>query len=155
MSQPPGLCDGRIALRHCLIRNPKPEQDKRQMRLGNHVQVGSSLIREGAVGDWIIKEDYLFQVRSSGRKLAANELVATGSQVSQNEPGGIAALLAQTQQVLGQQLCSVEFSSRREVARLPIRNLQEFGWGTQLLPQFLGTGKDLAGFRRAIAINGL
>ena len=116
MSQPPSLGDRCAAVCHCLIRKAETEQDNLQMRLRYHVQVGSGLICKRAVGDWIIKDENLFQERSGGRKSAANELVSTGGQVTQNEPRAMVTLSAQTQQVLGQPLCPVEFSASRVMA---------------------------------------
>ena len=78
MSQPPSLGDCSAAVYHCLIRKAETEQDNRQMRLRYHVQVGSGLIRKRVVADWIIMDKHLFQVRSGGRKLAANKPVSTG-----------------------------------------------------------------------------
>src|SRR6516162_8802946 len=78
MSQPPSLSNYCAALCYCLIRKAEIEQDNRQVGLRYHVQVGSGLICKRAVGDWIIKDTHLFQVRSGGRKPAANEPVSTG-----------------------------------------------------------------------------
>jgi hypothetical protein len=43
----------------------------------------------------------------------------TGGEVTQNEPGGIVALTAQTQQILIQAQRQVEFAPERVIARLP------------------------------------
>src|SRR5215813_11002184 len=82
MSQFPSLSDYRAALCHSLARKTESEQDNLQMRLCYHVQVGSGLIHERAVGDWMIMDKHLFQVRSGERKSATNELVSTGGQMT-------------------------------------------------------------------------
>ena len=53
----------------------------------------------------IIKRKPRFQMRSGCRELADIHQVSTGGQVTQNEPSGIVALAAQTQQILVQALC--------------------------------------------------
>ena len=119
MSQPPGLSDRCVALCQCSIGKAEPKQDNPQIRLGSHLEVDSDLMGKGAVGDWIIKRKRLFQVRPGGRKLADKHQVVTGGEVTQNEPGGIVALTAQTQQILIQAQRQVEFAPERVIARLP------------------------------------
>jgi hypothetical protein len=55
-------------------------------------------MQKRAVGDWIIKRQHLFQMRSGWPELAAIHQVSTGGAVTQNKAGGIIALTAQTQQ---------------------------------------------------------
>ena len=68
--------------------------------------------------------------------------------MTQNEPGGIVALTAQTQQILVQALRQIEFAAEHVIARLPIGNLKELRGGTQLLPQLSCAGIGMARFRR-------
>ena len=69
------------------------------------------------------------------KQSAAKHQVTTDAVVTQNQPGGIIALLAQTQQILVQAHRQSEFAAMRVIGRLPIRNAQEFRWGAELLPQ--------------------
>ena len=103
----------------------------------------------------MIMDKHLFQVRSGGRKPAANELVSTGGQMTQNEPAGIVALYTQSQQLLAQPVCPVEVSASRMMARLPVGDLKKLRWGPQPRPQLSCSGEDLPGFRRPIAFDGL
>jgi hypothetical protein len=64
-----------------------------------------------AVGDWIIKRKHLLQMRPGRSKPANPHQVSTGGVVTQNEPGGIVALPAQTQQILGEALRQIEFAA--------------------------------------------
>ena len=68
--------------------------------------------------------------------------------MTQNEPGGIVALMAQTQQILGQAQRQIEFAAVHVIARLPIGNLKELRGRTQLLPQLSCAGIGVACFRR-------
>src|SRR5438270_2157098 len=106
------------------------------------------------VGDRIIKRQRLFQMRPGRPKPAANEEGATGGEVTQDEPGGIVALTAQTQQILVQALCQIQFSAERVIARLPVGNLKELRGRTQLLPQLSRAGIGMASFRRRVAFAG-
>ena len=45
--------------------------------------------------------------------------------MTQNEPGSVVALTAQTQQVLVQAQRQIEFAAEHVIARLPIGNLKE------------------------------
>jgi hypothetical protein len=74
--------------------------------------------------------------------------------VAQNEPAGIVALAAQTQQILVQAQRQIEFAAERVVDRLPIWNLKELRGITQLLPQLSCAGIGLARFRRSVIFNG-
>ena len=75
--------------------------------------------------------------------------------MTQNEPGGIVALTAQTQQILVQALRQIEFAADHVIARLPIGNLKELRGGTQLLPQLSCAGIGMARFRRREAFDGI
>src|SRR5262249_17270492 len=101
MSQPPSLGDGRTTLCQCLVKIAETKQDNPKKALGEPLGVNSDLMAKRAVGHWIIKRKRLFQMRSGWRKPAGKHQVSTGGQVTQNEPGGIVALAAQTQQILG------------------------------------------------------
>ncbi len=85
----------------------------------------SELMDKRAVGDWITKRKRLLQMRARRSKPAGKHQVSTARQVSQNEPSGIVALTAQSQQILVQALRQIEFAAVRVLARLPIRNLKE------------------------------
>jgi hypothetical protein len=85
-------------------------------------------------------------MRSGWRKTADKHQVPADALVSQNETGGIIALAAQTQQILGQALRQIEFAADRVIDRLRIGNLKEFRGGTQLLPQHPCAGMGLACF---------
>ena len=61
--------------------------------------------------------------------------MSTGGRVTQDEPGGIVALTAQTQQILVQALRQSEFTADRVIARLSVGNPKELRGGTQLHPQ--------------------
>jgi len=69
--------------------------------------------------------------------------------VTQNEPGGIVALTAETQQILVQALSQLQFTTGRVVARPPIGNPKELRGRTQLLPQLICAGIGLARFQSA------
>src|SRR6266568_9374701 len=108
-----------------------------------------------AVGDWIIKRKYRFQMRSRWGNHAGMNQVSTGGKITQNEPGGIVALAAQTQQTLVQAQRQIEFAADQVMERLPMGNLKELRGGTQLLPQLSCAGIGLARFRRGDAFDGL
>ena len=75
--------------------------------------------------------------------------------MTQNEPGGIVALTAQTQQILVQAQRQIEFAAVHVIARLPKGNLKELRGRTQLLPQLSCAGIGLARFRRGEAFDGV
>ena len=54
--------------------------------------------------------------------------------MSQNEPGGVAALTAQKQQILVEAQRQLKFAADRVIECLPIGNPKELHGGTQLLP---------------------
>jgi hypothetical protein len=68
------------------------------------------------------------------KQTASIHQISTGGQVTENEPGGIVALTAQTQQVLVQALRQIEFAAVGMIAGLPKWNPKEFRGRTQLLP---------------------
>src|SRR5437899_3241373 len=107
------------------------------------------------VGDRIMERKRLFQMRPGRRKPAGEHQVSTGGAVTQNEAGGIVALTAQMQQILGQTLRQVEFAAEQMIAGLPIGNLKELRGGTQLLPQLPCAGIGMTRFRRREAFDGL
>jgi hypothetical protein len=107
-----------------------------------------------AMGDRIIKRKRLFQMRPGRSKPAGKHKVSTGGVVTQNQPGGIAALTAQTQQILVQAQRQIEFPTDHMITRLPIGNAKELRRGTQLLPQLSCAGIGLACFRRRVAFDG-
>jgi len=84
------------------------------------------------VGGWIIKRKHLFQMRLGLRKPAGKHQGSTGGQVPQNEPAGIIALAAQTQQVLSEKLRPIEFSAESMIARLPKGHPKELRGRTEL-----------------------
>jgi hypothetical protein len=115
------------------------------------VRVGSGLLDKRVVGDRVIKRQRLFQMRPGWRKPAGKRQVITRGVVTQNEPSGIVALTAQTQQILGQALRQVEVATVYVIYRLPIGNLKEVRGRTEVLPQFSCAGIGLARFRRGEA----
>ena len=74
--------------------------------------------------------------------------------MTQNEPGGIVALTAQTQQILAQALRQIEFAALHMVAGMSKGDLEELRGRTQLLPQLPCAGIGMAGFRRGEAFDG-
>jgi hypothetical protein len=100
MSHPTSLSDFCTALCQCLIRKAEAEKDDPQAPL---------CPCKRAVGDLIVKRKHLFQMRPGRRKPADIHQGSTGGIVAQNEPGGIVALTAQTQQILTQALRQIEF----------------------------------------------
>ena len=74
--------------------------------------------------------------------------------MTQNKPGGIVTLAAETQQILVQTQRQIEFAAVRVIARLPKRNLHKLRRGTQLLPQLSCPGVGMACFRRGQAFDG-
>src|SRR5215471_5161451 len=68
--------------------------------------------------------------------------------MAENEPAGIVALAAQTQQIVVQAQREIQFAAVHVIARLRIRNLKELQGGTQLFPQLSCAGIGLAGFGR-------
>src|SRR5262245_17285519 len=97
MSQPPSLGECCVALSQCLIRITETEKDDPQERRRRHLGVKSDLMDKGLVGDRIIKRKHLFQVRPGRNKSADKHQVSTRGQVTENEPGGVVPLTAQTQ----------------------------------------------------------
>jgi hypothetical protein len=87
-------------------------------------------------------------MRLGRRELAAIPQISPRRHVTQNEPGGIVALAAETQQILVQALRQIEFAVKYVMERLPKGNLKELRGGTQLLPQLSCPGIGMAGFRR-------
>ena len=73
--------------------------------------------------------------------------------MTQNEPGGIVALIAKTQQILVQALRQVEFAANRMIEGLPIGNAKELRGRTLLLPQRSCAGVSLTRFRRRVAFD--
>src|SRR5215469_10608978 len=108
------------------------------------------LLDKRAVGDRIIERQSRFQMRSGYRELPTIHQVSTGRQVAQNEPGGIVALLAQTQQILVQALRQIEFAPEPMMAGLPEGNPKEFRRRTQPLPKLSCAGIGLARLRRPL-----
>src|SRR3954464_14755525 len=74
--------------------------------------------------------------------------------MTQNQTSAIAALTAQTHQILGQALRQIEFAAVAVMERLPIGNPKELRGRTELLPQLSGTGVGLARFRCRVAFGG-
>src|ERR1700730_6867170 len=102
--------------------------------------MGSGLMDKRAVGDRIIKRKPRFQMQSGRREIAGKHQGSTGGGVTQNEPGGIVALPAQTPRMLAQAPAQLDFAALQVIARLPIGNLKELRGGTQLLPQLSCAG---------------
>ena len=73
--------------------------------------------------------------------------------MGQNKPGGIVALDAQTQHLLGEALRPAEFTAVQVIATLPIGNLKELRGGRQLLPQLSCAVIGLARFSRGEAFD--
>ena len=71
--------------------------------------------------------------------------------MTQNESGGIVALTAQTQQILGEAMRPDEFAAVQVIERLPIGCPKELRRGTELLPQLSCTGIGLPRLRRGVA----
>jgi len=82
----------------------------------------------------IIERQRLFQMRSGRSKLARQQQIPTGGIVSQNEPGRIVTLTAQTQQILVQAQRQIELTTVHVIARLPKGDLKVIRRGPQLLP---------------------
>src|ERR1700730_17900305 len=74
--------------------------------------------------------------------------------MTQNEPSGIVALAAQTQQILVHAQRQIEFAAEQVIERLAIGNLKELRGGTELLPQLSRAGYGLARFRRRPTLDG-
>ena len=64
-----------------------------------------------AVADRIVKRKHLFEMRPGRSKPADRHQCSSGGQVAQNEPGGLVALMAQTQQILIEALRQIEFAA--------------------------------------------
>src|SRR4051794_15812804 len=108
-----------------------------------------------AVGDRIVKRTHLFQLRSRERKSASKQQFSTQGEVTENEPSGIVALMAHTQQILVQAQRQIYLAADRVMTRLPKENVQELRGGPQLLPQLLRAGIGLARFRRWVALKSM
>src|ERR1700730_6661745 len=154
MSQSPSLGDGRIAPCQCLVRIAETEKDDPQERLRTYGGVESGLMGKRAMGIWIIKRQRLFEMRPGRRRPADMHQISTGAQVTQNEPAGIVALTAQTQQILGKALRQIEFAADRVITRLSIRNVKVLRGGTQLFPQLSRPGIGVPGIWRRMAFYG-
>ena len=63
MSKPLCLSHCRITSRHRLVRITEAKQNNTQKSLRGYVGVNSSLIDKRAMGDGVIKCNYLFQMR--------------------------------------------------------------------------------------------
>ena len=107
-----------------------------------------------AVVNGIIKRKHVLQMGPGSTKPADKHEVSTGRQVTQNEPGGVVALAAQTQQILVQALRQIEFAAGRVIARLAMGNSDELRGRTQLFPQLPSASKGIARFRRRVAFGG-
>ena len=70
--------------------------------------------------------------------------------MTQKKARGMVALTAQTQQSFVQGQRQIEFAADKMITTLPIRDLKEFGRGTQPLPQLSGAGMGMARFRRRV-----
>jgi hypothetical protein len=79
----------------------------------------------------------------------------TGGNVTQNEPGGIVALTAQTQQILVQALRQIQFGADHVMERLPIGNVKELRGGAELVPQLSCAGIGNTCFRGRLPFDGL
>src|SRR6516165_6683544 len=108
---------------------------------------------ERAVGNWIMKRKHLFKMRPGRLKPARMHQVATGGEVTQNEPSRIISLAAQTQQTLIQVQRQIQFATEHAIARLPIGNVKELRGEAQLLPQLPGASISLTRFRRCLAFD--
>ena|SRR6516165_12120922 len=106
-----------------------------------------------AVVNGIIKRKHVLQMGPGSTKPADKHEVSTGRQVTQNEPGGVVALAAQTQQILVQALRQIEFAAGRVKARLPIGDVKKRRRGTELLPQLSRASISMARFRRGQAFD--
>src|ERR1700730_11636230 len=154
MSQSPSLVDGRIAPCQCLVRIAETEKDDPQERLRAYGGVESGLMGKCAMGIWIIKRQRLFEMRPGRRRPADMHQISTGGEVTQNEPAGIVALTAQTQQILGKALRQIEFASDRVITRLSIWNVKVLRGRAQPLPQLSCPGIGVPGIRRRLAFYG-
>jgi len=74
--------------------------------------------------------------------------------VSQDEPGGIVPLAAQTQQILVHALRQIKFAAVHVMERLPMGNTEEFRGRTQALPPLSCGGIGIARLRRRVAFDG-
>src|SRR5271166_89284 len=107
-----------------------------------------------AVGIGIIKRKPCLQMRSGWRKPAGKHQVSTGGGVTQNEPAGIVALTAQTQQVFVQAQRQIQFAAEHVMERLPKGNVNELRGGIQLLPQLSCASIGTPRFRRCSSLEG-
>src|ERR1700730_14963199 len=102
--------------------------------------MGSGLMDKRAVGDRIIKRKPRFQMQSGRREIAGKHQGSTGGGVTQNEPGGIVALPAQTQQILVPALRQLDFAAVQGIAEVCNWKLKELRGGTQVLPHLSCAG---------------
>src|SRR4051812_40177432 len=94
-------------------------------------------------------------MRSGRRQRAGKHQGPAGGIMSQNEPSGIAALTAETQQILVHAQRQIELAADRVINRLSTRDVEEFRWRTQPLPKVSCPGIGVAGLRRGKAFDGL
>jgi hypothetical protein len=76
------------------------------------VGVGPGLMDKRSVGDWIVEREHLFEMRSGWPELSAIHQASSRGQMAENQPGGMVALTAQTQQILGQTLRQIVFATK-------------------------------------------
>src|SRR5438270_9782892 len=94
-------------------------------------------------------------MRSGRRQAAGEHQGSTGGIMSQNEPLSIAALTAETQQILVHAQRQFELAADRVINRLATRDVEELRGRTQPLPQISCPGIGVAGLRRGKAFDGL
>jgi len=90
------------------------------------VEMSSCLMDEQAVRDRITESQRLFEMRSGCLKFARGHQGVTVGEVAQNEPDGIVPPTAQTQQILGQVPCQIEFAAVHVITGLTIGNVKVF-----------------------------
>src|SRR6266849_1009358 len=103
--------------------------------------------------NWIVKRKRRFQMRSRQSKPTAEHVACTAGLVTKNEPAGIVALTAHTQQILVQMQTQIQFASVHVNARLPIGNVKVLRGETELLPQLSCPGIGMARFRGRLAFD--
>ncbi len=111
MIQLPGLGDCGDASGQCLIGKAETKEDEPQDGLLGYRGMGSGLIDNQAVGVWVIKGEPRFQMRARRRKPTCKHQITTGRVMTQNEAGGILALMAQKKHFLIQAKRQLEFSA--------------------------------------------
>src|SRR6516225_780275 len=115
--------------------------------------MGARLMDKRAVEDWVVKRKQLFQMRPGQSKPTRKHQTCARDAVTENESAGIVALIAQPQQILAQAPRHIEFAADHVIDRLPIDNLQQLRGRTQFLPQLSRPSKDIACFRRRVALD--